>query len=95
MNSQSLEQFVPQGQMVRIMGSILEYLTGLWNDHLWMIVAILAATTSLFSIFADRRRVKRINLEKVGFMPWTGISVLSIFITVAAIALTIKTEFGG
>lgn len=72
-----------------------EILSAWLEDHLWMTIAIMAALSSCTAIFADRKRARRINLENVGFMPWTGLSVLGIFITIAAIAMTIKTEFGG
>lgn len=67
-----------------------EYLTQLWDFHMWVVVAITGAILSLISIVADRRRHRRNNIEHVGFMPWTGISVLSIMVTLLSTALAIK-----
>ena len=49
-----------------------------------------AAMLSAVSIFADRRRQKRTQIERVGFMPWTGISILAIMVTLLSTALAIK-----
>jgi hypothetical protein len=49
---------------------------------------------AVISIFADRRRSARVRLEDVGFMPWTGITVMAVLLTVMAIALAIKSELG-
>ena len=67
-----------------------EYLTQLWDFHMWVVVAIMGAMLSLISIVADRRRHRRTNIEHVGFMPWTGISVFSIMVTLLSTALAIK-----
>jgi len=39
---------------------------------------------------ADRRRSRRKNIEAVGFMPWTAITVFAVLSTVIAAALAIK-----
>jgi hypothetical protein len=61
-----------------------------WDFHMWTVIAALSALLSLISILADRRRSKRTVLENVGFMPWTGISVMATLATVVSIALAIK-----
>jgi len=67
-----------------------EYLIQLWDFHMWTVVAVAGAALSGISIVADRRRHRRTNIERVGFMPWTGISVLSIMVTLLSTALAIK-----
>lgn len=68
-----------------------DYILELWDFHIWTIIAALAAIVSTVSIFADRRRHRRTRMEQVGFMPWTGISVFAIMVTLMATALAIKT----
>jgi hypothetical protein len=67
------------------------YLIQLWDFHIWTVVAGAGAMCSTISIFADRRRQRRTNIERVGFMPWTGISIFSIMVTLLATALAIKS----
>lgn len=62
-----------------------------WTDHIWTIVAAGAAAVVLISSVADRRRQKRNNIEDVGFMPWTFMTILSMLLTVVAAALAIKS----
>lgn len=58
--------------------------------HLWVVVAGVAAIVAVVSIFADRRRHKRKSFDDVGFMPWTGISVAAMMVTLLAAALAVK-----
>lgn len=62
----------------------------LWRDHFWLALPIMLASVVLISSFADRRRHKRTNIENVGFMPWTAITVFSVLGTVLSAALAIK-----
>ena len=71
--------------------SMQDYLLELWDFHIWTVIAAVAAIVSAISIVADRRRHRRIRMEQVGFMPWTGISVFAIMATLMATALAIKT----
>ena len=68
-----------------------DYLEQLWAFHVWTVIAVVAAVLSAICIFADRRRHRRTHIEQVGFMPWTGMSVLAIMITLLSTALAIKT----
>ena len=67
-----------------------DYLAELWAFHIWTVIAVGGAILAAFSIFADRRRHRRTRIEHVGFMPWTGISVFAIMVTLMATALAIK-----
>lgn len=66
------------------------FLADLWAFHVWTVFAMAAAMLSAVSIFADSRRQKRTQIERVGFMPWTGISILAIMVTLLSTALAIK-----
>lgn len=61
-----------------------------WHDHFWTAVSVALALLVLVSSLADRRRHKRININDVGFMPWTAITVFSVLGTVLSAALAIK-----
>ena len=61
-----------------------------WSNHFWTAMAVLSAVVVAVSSFADRRRGRRKNIEAVGFMPWTTITVISVLATVLSIALAIK-----
>ena len=67
-----------------------DYLAELWAFHIWTVIAITGAIFSMISILADRRRHRRTRIEHVGFMPWTGISVFAIMVTLMSTALAIK-----
>ena len=60
------------------------------SNHLWASVAVLSGIVVLLSSVADRRRNRRRNIEAVGFMPWTAITVFSVLATVISAALAIK-----
>lgn len=64
--------------------------TTFWNNHLWLGVAIMSGVVVLVSSIADRRRNRRTDIEAVGFMPWTAITVFSVLATVIGAALAIK-----
>lgn len=62
-----------------------------WTEHIWTGMAAIAAAVVVISSVADRRRQKRTNIEDVGFMPWTLMTILAMLLTVVAAALAIKT----
>ncbi len=61
-----------------------------WLDHLFFALAIGAAGIFVISAAADYRRQKRRDINAVGFMPWTGISVFSALVALMAGALAFK-----
>lgn len=69
---------------------LMNFNDAFWTEHLWTSIAAMAAAVAFISSVADRRRQKRINIENVGFMPWTLLTILSMLLTVVAAALTIK-----
>jgi multisubunit Na+/H+ antiporter MnhB subunit len=72
----------------------MNWLIEIWDDHFWVTAACVCAIVVVVSSLAERRRNKRTRIEDVGFMPWTGITVLSVLLTVLAIAFAIKSEAG-
>lgn len=49
-----------------------------------------ALALTLTSVVADRRRLRRRNLDDVGFMPWPVITVCGTLATLVAFALAVK-----
>jgi hypothetical protein len=74
----------------RHLAAMFETLHQLWDFHfIWLVTAV-AGMLSLVSIMADRRRQARRHIDAVGFMPWTGISVGAMLVTLISLALSIK-----
>lgn len=53
----------------------------------WMVVCAVAATITVVSEVANRRRSKRKDINKVGFMPWQFISAVSLLTFGISVAL--------
>jgi heme A synthase len=62
-----------------------------WSDHILIGIAIVAACLLMVSVYADRRRHRRKDINAVGFMPWTGITVACVLVTLVAGALAYKS----
>jgi hypothetical protein len=58
--------------------------------ELWA-VAIGAALLVVVAGLADRRRARRRDLDRAGWVPWPLIMVLAMIVAAAAVALAIKT----
>lgn len=61
-----------------------------WADNIWVGITALAGAIVVISTLADRRRNRRTDMDAVGFMPWTLITVLSLLAAVVSAALAIK-----
>lgn len=61
-----------------------------WGKYFWALASAMSGLVVLVSSFADRRRSRRANIDKVGFMPWTAITVFAVLATVVTAALAIK-----
>jgi hypothetical protein len=61
-----------------------------WQDHIWTASSVMSAMVVLVSSLADRRRHNRANIDDVGFMPWTAITVFSVLATVLSAALALR-----
>ena len=62
-----------------------------WDDHFLLGISIAAGAVFVYSSVADYRRQKRTDIEAVGFMPWTAISVFSALFALMAGALAFKS----
>ena len=62
---------------------------------LWTGVGVAAATT-VFAAIADRRRNRRRDLDRPGWVPWSLVHVIALFATMvlAAIAATGSFDLG-
>jgi hypothetical protein len=56
----------------------------------WAIAGAIAALVALIAGLAERRRMNRKDIEKVGFMPWPLIMMMSLLLAVVAIGLALK-----
>lgn len=45
---------------------------------------------TIISTLAERRRQRRANIEAVGFMPWSLLSILGVMVALYAFALGMK-----
>ncbi len=61
-----------------------------WSNHFWAGISGVSAMMVFISAFADRRRSRRSNIDDVGFMPWTALTVISVLATVLTAAFAIK-----
>jgi hypothetical protein len=61
-----------------------------WSNHFWAAISAVSGAVVLFSSLADRRRHRRSDINDVGFMPWTAITVFAVLATVIAAALALK-----
>ena len=55
----------------------------------WSICAA-AIGVAAFASYADRRRARRRNLDKVGFMPWPLIMIIAMLAAAVLAALALK-----
>jgi len=47
------------------------------QENAFAIASAICALVAVGAAYADRRRSKRRDIDKVGFMPWTSITVLA------------------
>ncbi|AHE54617.1 hypothetical protein [Sphingomonas sanxanigenens] len=59
------------------------------QTELWAVSGI-AATVAGIAAFADRRRLTREDLDRVGIMPWPGVLVAAMLTAIVAAALAVK-----
>ncbi|AXU19601.1 hypothetical protein C7W88_12120 [Novosphingobium sp. THN1] len=67
-----------------------------WFPHIWQFhfaagaLALVVATTS---VWAERRRFRRVNLDAVGFMPWTVIYMIAFLAACVFLGLAAREWF--
>ena len=59
------------------------------QSALWATAAGFAGLAG-FALYADRRRVSRRDLDKVGWVPWSLVQILAMIAMCAAIAFALK-----
>lgn len=59
------------------------------QDALWTAAGV-AAAVALVAALADRRRMKRRDLDRPGVMPWPLIQVLAMLVAAVLAALALK-----
>lgn len=67
-----------------------------WFVHIWEFhaaVGALALAVALISVWAERRRMRRTNLDAVGFMPWTVIYLIAFLTAVILLGLAAREWF--
>lgn len=58
-------------------------------------IGVAAVLIGTFATFAERRRARRTDLDRVGFMPWPLIVVLATLIALFAFAIAIAQGVRG
>ena len=58
--------------------------------HIWWLAGAAALVAAVAGWF-ERRRAARANLDRVGWVPWTGLFVAAFFVAVVAAALGLKS----
>jgi hypothetical protein len=64
-------------------------------DEILGLAALTAALVAVIAWIADRRRMRRRNLDRVGWVPWTSLFFWALMATVILLALAIKARAGG
>lgn len=58
------------------------------SDRIMAIAGALAAAVALLAWVQDRRRMRRRDLDRVGFMPWTAVFFWSLMAAVLLLGLS-------
>lgn len=56
---------------------------------LWIIAGLSAAVAGMAAL-ADRRRTRRRDLDRVGWMPWPLILILALMLSLICVAIALK-----
>lgn len=65
------------------------------STQLMAIAGGLAAVLALAAWFGDRRRNRRTDLDRVGFMPWTAVFFWALMAAVLLLGLSARRAFAG
>lgn len=57
---------------------------------IWGQLALAMSALAGTAAFADARRMRRNDFDRVGFMPWTGISMIALTVAVFSAAFALK-----
>lgn len=67
-----------------------------WFAHVWQFhvaAGVTALSMALVAVWAERRRLRRKNLDAVGFMPWTVIYLIAFLAAVVLLGLAAREWF--
>lgn len=64
-----------------------------WTTH--AIVGALATCLALAAVLGDRRRMRRRDPDRVGFVPWTPIFFMALIAACVLLGLAAREWFGG
>lgn len=67
-----------------------------WFSEIWQAHATAAASAlilALTAVWAERRRLRRTNLDAVGFMPWTFIYLVAFLAAIVLLGLAAREWF--
>jgi hypothetical protein len=62
-------------------------------SHILWVIAALAFALAAYGALAERRRMKRRDLDQVGWVPWTLITVIGFSLGLGAVAFAIKVHY--
>lgn len=65
------------------------------TTRIMAIAGVLAAGVAALAWWRDRRRLRRSDLDRVGFMPWTSLFFWSLMLAVLLLGLSGRAWFGG
>ena len=64
------------------------------GDAAWLgALGASAAAVALAATLADRRRIRRTDLDRVGFMPWTAIYFVALLVACVTLGLAARAWF--
>lgn len=67
-----------------------------YTPSLWAgIVGIAAALLAVVSRWADMRRLRRVDPDAVGFMPWTGIYFAALMVSCIMLGIAVRSWMQG
>lgn len=63
----------------------------IWQYH--ATAGVLALLLAAYAVWAERRRLRRTNLDAVGFMPWTVVYLVSFLAAIVLMGLAAREWF--
>lgn len=65
------------------------------SDKIMAVTGIIAAILAMVAWIGDRRRMKRRDLDRVGFMPWTSVFFFALMAAVLLLGVAGRHLFRG